>query len=112
IITSIGNVFGQNKGSEPRVLVEAENVSHEQEDLDLFNILQIELKGTYQVQMIRTDRAAVISLSTLELVKNGRLAGEDVYLKLDEFTTIFVPSEQKVNQSGFIPLSLSKYITE
>jgi hypothetical protein len=104
------NSFGQKVLNKNRVHVEETSSNNSLDEKTYRNNLQEELEGTYQFQIKKETYAPLISISTLERIKNSRLENEDNVIALDTYIDIFIPSQNKVESSEFKPLEQSLYI--
>lgn len=67
------------------------------------------LQGTFQFLITKADHKVMLYADLANLIETSRLENEDVYLKQDEFVTLFIPSKLKVASDGFIKLDLFLY---
>lgn len=77
-----------------------------------FNNLLTELEGTYQFQITKTDYKPVLSIELLENIKNSRTEDQDIYLTIDEFTKLFIPSKSSMEVNNFKKLERIIYISK
>ena len=98
--------FGQKDLNDYRTLtLEPASESHQNK----YNQLVDELDGTFQFQIEKENYKPLLSAELLTQIKNSRKASEDVMLKLDEYMTIFIPSEDKITSDNFIHLDRIQY---
>lgn len=76
------------------------------------NNLLTELEGSYQFQITKLDYKPVLSVELLENIKNSRTEGQDIYLDIDEYTKLFIPSKSTMNSNNFKKLERIIYISK
>lgn len=76
------------------------------------NTLLSELEGTYQFQITKSDYKPVLSIELLENIKNSRTENQDIYLTIDEFTKLFIPSRSSMGLNNFEKLERIIYISK
>lgn len=67
------------------------------------------LQGTFQYQISKADHMVMLFDDLANLIESSRLENEDVYLKQDEYVTLFIPSKSKISSDGFKKLDLYLY---
>lgn len=66
--------------------------------------------GTYQFLITKANYRPLITQDLFDRIQQGRKEYEDVQLVIDEHITLFLPSKNKINSSGFVPLEKYKYL--
>lgn len=76
------------------------------------NNLLTELEGTYQFQITKLDYKPVLSTELLENIKSSRTEDQDIYLTIDEYTKLFIPSKSSMELNNFEKLERIIYISK
>lgn len=107
------NSFAQRENKVKTNSVEQVTISDSpsSEKAKLNNLLK-ELEGTYQFQITKSDYKPVLSVELLENIKNSRTENQDIYLTIDEFTKLFIPSRSSMGLNNFEKLERIIYISK
>ena len=76
----------------------------------LRHIEQDELTGTFQIVLL--DERMIepeITDQLLLMVENQRLQSSDIYVDLDAYTRLYLPSYDQISEESFIKLNLYRY---
>lgn len=74
-----------------------------------YNSLFEELEGTFQFQITKEDYKPLLSYDLLSQINAARTAETDVYIPVDPFIKIFVPSKKVINSLDFKKLDIILY---
>lgn len=69
-----------------------------------FTSLMNDLDGTFQFQIKKQDYRPLLTIEILESIRDSRKISEDIYLELDEYIKVFIPSSNKINSIDFVSL--------
>jgi hypothetical protein len=84
--------------------------SQEQDPNKIEQVVEDELAGTFQI--ILSDRRMVepeVTDQILQLVDSERLQAQDVYLELDDYTKLYIPSYDQITGENFVELNPYRY---
>lgn len=70
------------------------------------------IEGTYQIQVSKSEYTVPISESLYNIILSERKENEDVYLILNENSSLFLPARIKINAIGFKRLEPIKVVTK
>lgn len=76
---------------------------------DQYNSLFGQLEGTFQFQITKEDYKPLLSYDLLSQINAARTTDNDVYMFVDSFIKIFVPSKKTINSLDFKKLDVIKY---
>ena len=96
------------KGQSPTVQSTKE-IGSTSEQKEKFNSLLKELEGTYQFQINKPEYKPLFSLELLERIQSSRNEEEVVYIDIDQFTKIIIPSKKDIESSSFQKLEAIIY---
>jgi hypothetical protein len=96
-----------NKTEYPKSVIQLSGLSDQQKLKELVSIHQ----GTYQLSVSNENYAPVLTLDLLESVINSRQQATNVSIELDEFTHLFIPSFNAIENEIFVPLKTIIYPT-
>ncbi|TDR17400.1 hypothetical protein [Flavobacterium cheniae] len=88
-------------------VVEPINLTSEGKYLNKIEMLEkdfADLKGTYQIQILKPEYNVLLSESLLEKIKTLRKEDEDIIIVLDDYSKLYLPSLNKIKSSNFIKL--------
>jgi hypothetical protein len=92
--------------SKEEIIVHKQETSSEREE---YKSLFEKLNGTFQFVITKEDYSPLLSVDLLKKIENARTEDSDVYMELDEFTKIFIPSRKYVNSNTFQKLETITY---
>lgn len=95
------------KTENPKSVIQLSGLSDQQKLKELVSIHQ----GTYQLSVSNENYAPVLTLDLLESVINSRQQATNVSIELDEFTHLFIPSFNTIENETFLPLETIIYPT-
>lgn len=70
------------------------------------------IEGTYQIVVSKPGYSVLLSENLFSQIEALRKPSEDTTITLDEFSTLFLPSHDKVNSGSFIKLESVVYTTK
>ncbi len=76
---------------------------------DQYTSLFGQLEGTFQFQITKEDYKPLLSYDLLSQINAARTTDNDVYMFVDSFIKIFVPSKKTINSLDFKKLDVIKY---
>lgn len=108
----ITNSFAQknqtiNEGSTP---INRKDDGSYMSEKEMFKNNLKKIEGTYQIQVSKSEYTIPISESLYNIILSQRKENEDVYLVLDENSSLFLPSRIKINEIGFKKLEPIKVV--
>jgi hypothetical protein len=74
-----------------------------------YNSLFEKLTGTFQYQINKEDYKPLLSLEVLKQIEAARGEDSDVFIQVDQYTKIFVPSKKAISSFGFNKLETIIY---
>lgn len=74
---------------------------------DLYNIHY----GTYQLRVSNLDYSPLMTLEILTIVSNNRLQSSSQVFEVDEYTTLYLPSVEQIENESFTALPTVIYLT-
>ena len=76
-----------------------------------FDALFSELEGTFQFKSIKPDYSPLLSLELLQRIKNSRDNNTTIYIDVNEFMKVMIPSKNDIQSNHFEKLELITYIS-
>lgn len=67
------------------------------------------LNGTFQYQINNEDYKSLLSLEVLKQIEAARTEDSDVFIQVDQFTKVFIPSKKAINSVGYSKLETIIY---
>lgn len=76
-----------------------------------YDALYAELEGTFQFKSIKADYKLLLSLELLQTIKNSRDNSSTIYIDINEYMKVMIPSKNDINSNHFEKLELITYIS-
>ena len=67
------------------------------------------LNGTFQYQINKEDYKPLLSLEVLKQIEAARTEDSDVFIQVDQYTKVFIPSKKAINSIAFSKLETIIY---
>lgn len=110
LLVSLLSLFGtfsvysqKNLNSEPGLTLEPSSEKKETKDL------LKELEGSFQFQISKDDHKVMLYPDLANFIESSRKEEEDVFITLDEYVTLYIPSIKKIGSTDFVSLPMFYY---
>jgi hypothetical protein len=70
------------------------------------------IEGTFQFIISKQDYSLMVNETLVQLIEVSRKESEDVILKIDEFTELYLPSKVKISSAGYTKLSPCQFTSK
>lgn len=109
LVSSTSLSFAQeSKGQHPESFIQFSGLSDQQKLKELVSIHQ----GTYQLIISNENYAPLLNLGLFETISTGRQQSANVLIEIDEFTKVFIPSQDTIESEQFVSLETIIYNTD
>lgn len=96
----------KNLNNQPGLVLEHNSISQEQKDP------LKEIEGSFQFQISKIDHKVMLYPDLASFIEFSRKEEEDVFIRIDEFVTLYIPATKKVKMFGFVYLPMFYYPTK
>lgn len=111
-IMSSNDVFSQNESKVKKSNTRNQEQNISQSKKERINSLMVELDGFFQLQINNLEYKPLFTQELLERIKVSREDQVDVFIDLDEYSRLFIPSRNSINSDSYRKIENIIYTTK